>query len=203
MWTGGGKMERKVICYIQAFDCEKTIEAAMQSILNQTYKNWICFVLSNGNQAPNYSFDIIKAFAARDRRFVVLNKKYNLIDMYIPMLYHLAKCFPDSYICSLDADDEYKSDFFERAITLAEENHLDIVACGTEIVWKKRAGSRKETLISKRELKEDRIIKDEAFTSQFPIYKPFFNEMWGKLYHASLFSGNYDENYARENYAAK
>ena len=49
MWTGGGKMERKVICYIQAFDCEKTIEAAMQSILNQTYKNWICFVLSNGN----------------------------------------------------------------------------------------------------------------------------------------------------------
>lgn len=193
-------MSKQIICYIQAFDCEKTIESAMQSVLDQTYENWLCFVLSNGNQAPNYSLDVIKSFAARDRRFVVLNKEHNLIDMYIPTLYHLAKCFPDSYICSLDADDEYKSDFFERAIALAEKNYLDIVACGTEIVLKKRAGSKKETLLSKREIKEDRIIKAEEFALQFPLYKPFFNEMWGKLYDTALFSGNYDEKYARERF---
>lgn len=200
MWGEVVRMDKKIICYIQAFDCEKTIEAAMQSVLDQTYENWLCFVLSNGNQPPNNSLDVIKAVAARDRRFVVLNKQYNEVGRYIPMLCHLAKLFPDSYICSLDADDEYKSDFFERAITLAEEHQLDIVACGTEIVLKKRAGSRKETLLSKRELKEDRVINEEDFTSQFPLYKPFFNEMWGKLYRASLLSGKFDEKELHEKF---
>lgn len=91
----------------------------MQSVLDQTYTDWLCFVLSNGNKntvnAPNWSFDVIKNFAAKDSRFIVWNKKTNAVDIYIPMLYHLARSFPDSYICSLDADDVYQNDFFERA----------------------------------------------------------------------------------------
>ena len=167
-------MGKLVVCYIQAFDCEKTIEAAMESVHRQTYNNWLCFVLSNGNrnlpESPNYSFDIIKKTASLDRRFIVLNKEYNYIDMYIPMLYHLANHFPDSYICSLDADDEYKPDFFERAVELADREKLDIVACGTEIVLKKRAGSRKETLLNRRELTDDLIIRGEDFTKKFSTY---------------------------------
>lgn len=197
-------MGKLVVCYIQAFDCEKTIEAAMDSVRRQTYDNWLCFVLSNGNrnlpEAPNYSFDIIKATASRDKRFVVLNKKYNYIDMYIPMLYHLANHFPDSYICSLDADDEYAPDFFERAADLAESEKLDIVACGTEIVLKKRTDAKDETLLSRRELHENLIIRGEDFTSKFRTYKPFFNEMWGKLYNTGLFGDKYNWNYAQKNF---
>lgn len=192
-------MGKKIICYIQAFDCKDTIAASMQSILEQTYGNWLCFVLSNGN-GTNGSIDVIKGFAARDKRFIVLNKKYNSVDMYIPMLYHLAGRFPDSYICSLDADDVYKSDFFERAISLAQMHRLDIVACGTEIVLKKRPGSRKETPLGKREIEENLIIKEEGFTNKFPIYKPYFNEMWGKLYDTNLFGEKYDEPYADRNF---
>mgnify|MGYP002800502680 CR=1 FL=1 len=147
----GDSMTKKIICYIQAFDCEKTIAATMQSILEQTYKNWICFVLSNGNEntvsAPNWSFDVIKNYAAIDSRFIVLNKRKNDLGMYMPMLYHLAQSFPDSYICSLDADDTYKNDFFERSIIFAEKNDLDIVACGTDIILKERTDSSTETLL--------------------------------------------------------
>lgn len=194
-------MGKKIICYIQAYDCKKTIEAAMQSVLDQTYENWTCFVLSNGNSvADNDSFEVIKQFAARDRRFVLLNKEYNNVNAYIPMLFQLAKKFPDSYVCSLDADDTYKNDFFNRALSLAEKYRLDIVACGTEIVLKKRAGVKQETLLSKREIGEDLIIKEEDFTNKFSIYKPFFNEMWGKLYAASLFGKEYDRRYAQKNY---
>ena len=61
----------KIICCIQAFDCEKTIEAAMESVRAQSYDNWLCFVLSNGNKntprTPNGSFDVIKNTAARDQ----------------------------------------------------------------------------------------------------------------------------------------
>jgi glycosyltransferase involved in cell wall biosynthesis len=191
-------MNKKIICYIQAFNCEKTIEAAMESVLNQTYENWLCFVLSNGN-GTNFrnialingtvdnSSDIIKAFAAKDKRFIVLNKKENNIDMYISMLYHLSQNFPNSYICSLDSDDEYEEDFFQRALQFAEENELDVAACGSEIRLKKSPGAKRETLIGKRELKENLIVKSENFTEKFIIYKPFFNEMWGKLYNTNLF----------------
>lgn len=195
--------EAKVICCIQAFDCEKTIEAAMESVLNQSYPNWLCFLLSNGNKAtplaPNRSFDVIKAFAARDRRFIVVNKKTNDLRMYFWMLCHLANRFPHSYLCTLDADDEYAPDFFERGIALAEAYDLDITACGTDIILKKRAGDKKGKLLVQRQLKENLIVPAEEFTEQFLIYKPFFNEMWGKLFRAKLLRRKNYEQYVRDN----
>ena len=197
-------MGKKVICYIQAFDCEKTIEAAMRSVQNQTYENWLCFILSNGNrntvEAPNWSLDVIKSVAARDPRFIVLNKRTNSLDMYVPTLYYLANCFPDSYICSLDADDEYQSDFFARGIALAEEHDLDIVACGTEIRLKENEETVDSTLLSRREVQEDLVIREGDFTRQFLVYKPFFNEMWGKLYRAGLFGPQHSWAYAQRHF---
>lgn len=197
-------MGKRVICYIQAFDCEKTIEAAMRSVLEQTYENWICFVLSNGNQntaaAPNWSFDIIKSFAAKDRRFVVLNKRENDLHLYIPMLYYLAGRFADSYICLLDADDEYQRDFFERGVSFAQAHELDIVACGTEIILKKDAEEKSGVLLSRREIPQNRVIKKADFTKSFPHYKPFFNEMWGKLYRTELLRNGYDWGHAERHF---
>ena len=95
----------------------------MQSVLDQTYTDWLCFVLSNGNKntvnAPNWSFDVIKNFAAKDSRFIVWNKKTYGVDICIHILYDFARGFPYSYICSLDAAHVYQCDFFERAFALA------------------------------------------------------------------------------------
>lgn len=197
-------MEKQVICYIQAFDCEDTIEAAMQSVLEQTYTNWRCFVLSNGNEntakMPNRTFDVIKSFAVKDSRFVVLNKRKNNMYVYIPMLYALANRFPDRYICSLDADDAYQNDFFERGVAFAEAHNLDIVACGTEIILKEDSKSKDGILVRKREVNENQIIKAQDFTRLFPMYKPFFNEMWGKMYRTELFGEQHNWNYAEKHF---
>lgn len=197
-------MGKQVICYIQAFDCEDTIEAAMQSVLEQTYKNWRCFVLSNGNEntakTPNRTFEVIKSFAAKDSRFIVLNKRKNNMYVYIPMVYALAKRFPNRYICSLDADDTYQNDFFERGVAFAEANNLDIVACGTEIILKEDSKSKDGILIRKRKVDENQIINAQDFTRLFPIYKPFFNEMWGKMYRTELFGEQHNWNYAEKHF---
>lgn len=191
-----------IICCIQAFDCEKTIGAAMESVLNQTYENWLCFVLSNGNKntpkTPNNSFDAIKNFALRDRRFIVVNKAENDMKMYFRMLCYLADCFPQSWLCTLDADDEYEPDFFARGVALAEAHELDIVACGTQLIQKRQAGDREGTLLSRRQLEEDLIVRGEELTSLFPAYKPFFNEMWGKLFRAKLLRRKNYERYVEE-----
>lgn len=181
-------MNKKVICYIQAFACEETIAGTMQSVLNQTYQNWICFVLSNGNtKKVDNSFDVIKKIAARDNRFVVINKKKNNLDLYIQYIYHLSQMFPDSYICTLDSDDEYENYFFEQAVTFAQKNRLDIVACGTSIYLKETVDAEEKLLLSKRLLNENLIVERKNFAKDFSRYKPFFNEMWGKLYDTNLF----------------
>lgn len=190
-------MNRQVVCVIQAFECEKTIEAAMQSVLDQTYANWLCFVISNGNRNDS-SFDVIKNFGARDSRFIVLNKKDNDNSIGLSMLCYLAWHFPDSYLCTLDADDVYLKDFFERAVALAERHQLDIVACGTEITLKRSAKSTEETLLKRRAADQDMVIRKDSFTSQFISYKSFFNEIWGKLYRASLFDERHNDSYLRK-----
>lgn len=186
-------MNKKVICYIQAFDCENTIEAAMESIRKQTYDNWLCFVLSNGNSeiSGNHSLDIIKNISYRDKRFIVINKQYNDLQIYVSFLYYLSKCFPQSYICSLDADDEYEPDFFARAVELAEKNKLEIVACGTTTILKEDAFSKDYTLISKRAVDKNLIIRGKNLNKLFPTYKSFLNEMWGKLYSTDLIYKNF------------
>lgn len=188
------KKGKKVICFIQAFDCEETVPRTMQSLIDQTYPNWLCYILSNGNTNPNGTpnsvFETIKNCAAKDNRFIVLNKKANNIAMTGIMLYHLGQEFPDDYICSLDADDIYKPHFFERAITFAEANNLDIVACGTDIMLKTEVGAKEEKLLRQRQIEHDMIIEKEQYTEQFRTYKSFFNEIWGKLYHGKLFYTN-------------
>lgn len=192
-------MNRRIICIIQAFECEKTIEAAMRSVLEQTYPNWLCFVISNGNRS-DWSFDVIKNIGALDSRFVVLNKKDNDVGISLSMLYYLAQRFPDSYLCTLDADDAYLTDFFERAVTLAEKYELDIVSCGTEITLKRSAEATEETLLKRRALEQDLIVRKKDFTNQFLSYKSFFNEMWGKLYRASLFDERHNDMYIRKSF---
>lgn len=200
-------MGKQVICYIQAYDREETVAAAMESVLNQTYENWLCFVLSNGNintpKTPNATFDAIKNAASRDRRFIVMNKRTNDMGMCFVLLPYLAQCFPDSYFCTLDGDDEYEPDFFARGVALAEAENLDIVACGTRIIQKHRAGDRESTLVSQRQILEDLIVRDEDFTNQFPLYKTFFNELWGKLYRSRVFLEGESRQHIYERYRGR
>ena len=65
-----------------------------------------------------------------------------------------------------------------------EERDLDIVAGDTQIILKENVESKDGALLSRREVKENLIIEGESFTRLFPTYKPFFNEIWGKLYRA-------------------
>lgn len=118
--------------------------------------------------------------------------------MYFWMLGHLAASFLDTYICTLDADDEYDSAFFERGVAFAEEKRLDIVACGTEIILKKRAGEKEGTLLGRRQVEENLIVREDAFAEMFPTCKPFFNEMWRKLYRARLLCRKNYRQYVQE-----
>ena len=168
-----------IIVYTQAYNAEKTIRKAMDSILNQSYGNLIYYVLDNGS--TDGTLDIISEYAKRDDRIKVLHNDVNNIpDGYEVRWFfvHCAETYPDAYVvCTLDADDEYKLDFLEKMIAFMSEKHLDIAACGSDFVDAKTG-----RLAGVRCLSQEFILEGDRFAEYFAYYHQFFRTIWGKLF---------------------
>ena len=195
-------MDKLVICYIQAYNSTQTIEATMRSVHEQTYQNWRCFVLCNGEKPITGAFDKMRNYAAQDNRFVVLYREKNWIGCYLRMLLQLASMYPDAYICVLDGDDEYEPDFFERAVALAEKERLDVVACGTKLILRKYPGEPGGTVIRERSMEQNLILDGENSVRLFPRYRSYFNEVWGKMYNAHVLKVKHIDQYVNSHYKA-
>ena len=58
----------KIIVEIHAYNEEKNVGRAIESVLNQTHKNFELHVLDNGS--TDNTFDIIMEYAKRDKRVI-------------------------------------------------------------------------------------------------------------------------------------
>jgi len=165
----------------------KTVEVICEEAYRMGIRYLTVYAFSTENWSrPREEVDALMKLLRNYMKTCLKTAAKNDMKMYFRMLCHLADCFPRSWLCTLDADDEYEPDFFARGLALAEAHELDIVACGTQLIQKRQAGDREGTLMSRRQLEEDLIVREGELTSLFPTYKPFFNEMWGKLFHARL-----------------
>ena len=58
-----------------AYNCEATIEKCVESILQQTYKNWQ-FIICDDFSSDN-TFDILKKYEDKDSRIIILHNECN------------------------------------------------------------------------------------------------------------------------------
>ena len=65
----------KIVVVTWAYNAEKTIERAINSILEQTYTNFIYYVIDNGSQDRTGEF--IKNFSQQDNRIRYLRQETN------------------------------------------------------------------------------------------------------------------------------
>ena len=159
-----------------AYNAEKTLKRAIESILNQTYGDFRFYILDNGS--TDGTREIIRYYAEKDERIVPFYNErnfdrsenfdfWNLIDSLVE----------GDYICFLDADDAYDTRFLEESFRFLTENQLDMVMCGSvfmdEETW---------TSYGARVLPEDIVISDkESFESNFASIYWNLRAMWGKL----------------------
>ena len=122
------------VFWTHAYNAERTLGRAIESILNQTYSDFIYYCLDNGSNDSTWR--IICEYAAKDSRIVPLHKKMNSgseAKMYwIQIQNMIQRSNKDGYFAFLDADDEYNADFLEKMISFAKENELDMAICGTK-----------------------------------------------------------------------
>lgn len=170
-----------------AYNAEKTLKQAIDSVLRQTYPNFEYHILDNGS--TDKTGDIIREYAKRDKRIVPYYNKVNYAYQENPDFWNLSKRIPEGdYFCILDADDFYDKTFFEEMLCFMEENHLEIAACGT-IFLDGRTGNALGTTVL-----EHNVIANtpQLMSNWFPAIHWNLRQVWGKLYSSRAAAARYE-----------
>lgn len=133
------------------YNCEKTLNKAIDSILAQTYKDWVMICCDDGSTDRTYK--ILKKYKnLYPEKFIILRNECNM-----KLAYSLNKCLScvkTDYVARMDADDESMPDRFAKQIEFLY-NNPEYIVCGTKILIKSDLSGKQ--YISKTEIKPDRF----------------------------------------------
>ena len=167
---------KQVLVYTCAYNAEKTLKRTIESILAQTYSDWIYYIVDNG--ATDKTGAIINEYAAKDPRIIPLANKENCVwepgNTLDVVIRREPKC---DYFCSLDADDEYKPRFLETMLEFTEKNNLDIAACGYDFI-----NASSNALFVVRCLRQNICLDKRGFSEAFSELHQFMRTYWAKLF---------------------
>lgn len=106
-----------------AYNAEKYIGKAFDSLIAQTYSDWECVVVNDGS--TDNTLDIIKEYATLDSR-ILFSTIENSGSAKVPrdMAIQMAQ---GEWIMALDADDTLKNDTIERLLDRQQQTTADIV----------------------------------------------------------------------------
>lgn len=108
---------------VPIYNAEKYLRECLDSIRNQTYKEWKCVLVNDGS--TDSSQDIIEEYCTRDKRFSYLtkeNEKSAARAREYGMKHTLSK-----WVMSVDADDAISLDFIEKLIVRQQETDAEVV----------------------------------------------------------------------------
>lgn len=118
--------EPLVTVILPCYNGEKYIRLAIESILNQTYKNLEILVINDGS--TDNSMSIIESYCAEDNRIILISNHINLgLIKTLNLGIDLAK---GHYISRMDADDiSHHSRIQKQVSYLIENPEIDLIGC--------------------------------------------------------------------------
>lgn len=111
-------MNKKISVLMGIYNCESTLERAVDSIINQTYQDWQLIMCDDGSADNTYS--IAQKLAETDSRIVLIKNESNK-----GLNYTLNRCLEladGEFIARMDADDISVPDRFEKQVLFLESN---------------------------------------------------------------------------------
>ena len=164
----------KVVVWTQAYNAEKTLRRAMDSILQQTYTDFEYYVLNNASTDETGA--IIEEYAKKDPRVIPLSVEKNDLEVSADFLPYIFAKTSAKWFVWCDADDRYDITYIEKMLRFAEENMLDIASCGY-----RKIDSSTDNVIKERVLTTPMILQGEDFTTHFVEYRGFTIYLWAKF----------------------
>ena len=154
----------------------------IKSVCNQTYKELEIICIDDGStDGVGEYLDIIKK---NDNRVVVIHQDNAGESNARNKGLEVAK---GDYITFVDCDDWIDEDMYERLITEAEINNLDVVACS----WYKEHNNKTEMIRNEKDVNKEIINRDDLLRYIYmrDSYRGFAY-IWNKLYKRDLIYSN-------------
>ncbi len=108
---------------------EYLLRRSFESILRQTYRNFVYVIIING--ATDRSYEIAKEYEQMDVRVKVIRLVSNYVWTDLKLIKTIRNNLYGKYWCQLDGDDYYSEGFLEYAVKVGEKNKTDMVAVRT------------------------------------------------------------------------
>ena len=126
----------KVSVIIPAYNCEKYISRAIESVINQVYKNIEIIIIDDAS--TDNTKNIIKKYAEKDNRIIPF---YSTINKGVSASRNIGlKACTGDYIMFIDSDDEITRDAIRRMIDVALKYNSDYVDSYHLLYYKKKNG---------------------------------------------------------------
>ena len=153
-------MNPEVTVIVPVYNSEKYIAKCIESILNQTFRNFELLIINDGSK--DNSQKIIEEYQKKDpERIVIVNQENKGVSKTRNEAIKMAN---GKYLMFIDNDDYIDKDYIETFIKEIKENDLDVVLGGY------RRPNEDGKIV--KELR----LKDEEW-SKFMIFAP-----WAKIY---------------------
>ena len=77
IWNGRGSNHSNPLVFVQvaAYNAESTVQETLESLLGQTYSNWVAVIVNDGSS--DHTAEVCKQYSRRDSRFVLLEHEEN------------------------------------------------------------------------------------------------------------------------------
>lgn len=160
---------------VPVYKVEKYIDDCIQSILNQTYKDFILILVDDGT--PDNSGVICDKYASLDDRVRVIHKQNGGLSSARNAGLDIVDT---ELVTFVDSDDEIDATMYEKMLEFFDRHNLDIVCCDTYLV---RGRTKKFRPI----YDEDKLFfagraLEEVLSGHID------NAAWNKIYKVSLFN---------------
>ena len=143
---------------LPVYNAESTISETIQSIINQTYKDWELYIINDGS--VDKTEEIILSFKDDRIKYLKNNKNRGLIYTLNRGL-SIAQC---KYIARMDADDICMSTRLEKQVAYLD-SHPEVIICGAQIEY---FGTKSNKYVKLSFPTKDKILKEMlAFSTCF------------------------------------
>lgn len=120
---------KKISVLMAVYNAEKTIDSAIESILNQTYQNWQFIICDDCSTDGTYAKLLYYKKSYPDKFIIIQNEKNSKLAF---SLNHCLKYADGEYIARMDGDDISLPERFEKQVEFLN-NHPKIAVVGTSM----------------------------------------------------------------------
>ena len=124
-------MNDKISVIMATYNCEKTVEKAIDSILAQTYENWVTIICDDGS--ADGTLEILRRYEREHPgKFVIIQNEENKKLPY--SLNHCLQYVQTDLVARMDGDDWSAPDRFEKQVAFLKEHpEYDLVGTGVTV----------------------------------------------------------------------